>query len=228
MAQVVKSFVCLANSRKLSGRCIAGREMVDGRPEGWLRPVSDREREEVSEYERQYEDGSDPGLLDIIDIALISPRPNRYQTENWLLDPEVYWSKSTTFPWDDLHQLTDPIEDLWSVGSSTVNGQNDRISFAEARKLKSSLRLIELRNLTVSVFAPGKTFGNKKRRVQACFSHNHQDYKLWITDPEYERRYLKMANGDYTIGPCYATISTGEPHRGYCYKFVAAIIEPPE
>jgi len=52
---IVKRMVCLANSRKLNGRCVAGRELVAGQPTGWLRPVSEREHEEVSEYERQYE-----------------------------------------------------------------------------------------------------------------------------------------------------------------------------
>ncbi len=54
MATTTKRIVCLANSRKLQGRCIAGRELVSGKPAAWIRPVSDREHEEVSEYERQY------------------------------------------------------------------------------------------------------------------------------------------------------------------------------
>ena len=55
-----KRIVCLANSRKLSGRCVAGRELVADRPEAWVRPVSAREHQEVSEHERQYQDSSDP------------------------------------------------------------------------------------------------------------------------------------------------------------------------
>ena len=88
----VKRIVCLANSRKMSGRCIAGKEILsDGRIGAWIRPVSDRENEEVSEYERQYIDGSDPSVLDAMEIPLIAPRPKDYQRENWLLNPATYW-----------------------------------------------------------------------------------------------------------------------------------------
>ena len=70
-----KRIVCLANARTLTGRCIAGREWIAGRlPGSWVRPVS--ERGDVSEYERQYEDGAEPRVLDIIDIPVIEPRPN--------------------------------------------------------------------------------------------------------------------------------------------------------
>src|SRR5690349_10522146 len=88
---VTKTIVCLANSRKLSGRCLAGKE-VDGKAFGaWVRPVSARSTEEVSERERAYEDGSDPQVLDLIDVPLIEPKPKTFQSENWLLDPDEYW-----------------------------------------------------------------------------------------------------------------------------------------
>ena len=99
----VKRIVCLANSRKYSGRCIAGKELLaDGRPGRWIRPVSARENEEVSEHERQFHDGSDPRLLDVMDVPLLNPLPKDYQQENWLLDPASYWEKVRRIGWQEL------------------------------------------------------------------------------------------------------------------------------
>lgn len=94
---VTKRIVCLANSRKLQGRCVAGVELTGGRAREWVRPVGDREHQAVSEHERQYRDGSDPRLLDIIDVPLLEHRPKDYQRENWLLDPKKYWKKAGVF-----------------------------------------------------------------------------------------------------------------------------------
>jgi hypothetical protein len=74
----VKCIVCLSNSRKLNGRCLAGKEISGNGSGTWIRPVGDREHGEVSEYERQYEDGSDPQLLDIINVPLLDPQPKDF------------------------------------------------------------------------------------------------------------------------------------------------------
>ncbi len=220
-----KSIVCLANSRKLTGRCIAGREWTfEQRVGNWVRLVSERENQEVSEYERQYVDGSDPRVLDIIDIPILEPQPKCYQTENWLLDPNYYWEKNGRFSRLDLHKLVDPVARLWIDGQSTYHGRNDRILLESADPVSESLRLIHVESLKLSVFKPGEAFGNLKRRVQGRFSHAGSAYGLWVTDPEYEREYLSKLDGSYEIGESYLTISLGEPFEGACYKLIAAII----
>ena len=224
---MTKRIVCLANSRKLSGRCIAGRELIDGFPGVWIRPVSAREHQEVSEYERQYEDGSDPKLLDIVDVPLLEHQPRDYQQENWLLDPRYYWSKIARCPWHDLQQLSETGGTLWCNGYSTNNGRNDQIPLQQAREETSSLRLIYVDKLDLRVFAPGEAFGNSKRRVQGRFRFGDNDYALWITDPAIETAYLKRENGNYGMSECYLTISLGEPYNDYCYKLIAAIMERP-
>lgn len=89
-----KRIVCLANSRRLAGRCIAGREWGPAGAGDWIRPVSKREHGDVGEYERQYEDGTDPRVLDIIDVPVVRASPKDYQTENWLLDDGYFWEKT--------------------------------------------------------------------------------------------------------------------------------------
>ncbi len=221
-----KRIVCLANSRKLSGRCIAGKEILsDGRPGAWVRPVSDRETGEVSEYERQYEDGSDPRVLDVIDVPVLNAQPSYFQQENWLLDPEYYWSKIRGMTRNELTDFVDPVTPLWIDGHSSFNGLNDRIPLHEANGLDSSLRLIRVDRLELVVLQPGRDFGNYQRRVQGRFTYSDADYWLRVTDPIYERRYLKRPDGNYEIDECYLTVSLGELYQGYSYKLIAAIIE---
>ncbi len=218
----VKRILC---SRKLSGRCLAGREF-DGLKAGpWIRPVSDREHEEVSEYERQYEDGSDPRVLDVVDVPLREPRPSGYQVENWLLDPEYYWQKAGRLPQTELPKFSEPHRTLWIDGHSTRTGRNDKIPLDLLPCVQSSLCLIHVDTLTLAVFAPSEAFGNPKRRVQGRFAHAGSDYAFWVTDPSFERKYLAQPDANYEIGESYLTVSVGEPYRDACYKLIAAVIE---
>ena len=191
----VKRILCLANSRKLSGRCIAGREIVNQQPGPWIRPVSGREHQEVSWEERHYEDGSDPSVLDVMDVPLVEPRPHQFQQENWLLDSTFYWRKTGRMDWAGLQDFVEPEGPLW------VN------------------------NLTIDVSCPGAAFGNPKRRLQGQFQFQGVWYHLRVTDPVYERRFLALPDAQHRLGESCLAISLGEPFEGYAYKLIAAIIE---
>ncbi len=221
----VKRILCLANSRKLSGRCVAGREIVSSQAGAWVRPVSDREHQEVSEEEQRYEDGTQPNVLDVIDVPLIEPRPHQFQQENWLLDPKYYWQKTGRLGWTGLQNFLEPGSPLWINNQSSSNGLNDRVALDQAEKLRSSLRLIHVNALTIEVSRPGAAFGNPKRRVQGQFVHEGVQHWLWVTDPVYERRYLAQPDGRHELSEPCLTISLGEPYDGFCYKLIAAIIE---
>ena len=221
---VTKRIVCLANSRKMQGRCVAGREVIDGRPGPWIRPVSDRPTEEVSEEERRYEDGSDPRVLDVIDIPLIEPRPKDYQTENWLLDPKYYWVRAGAIGWKDLAAFSDVHGPLWRNEISSSNGLNDRVPVDLAIALDSSLGFIRVKDLNLKVFKPSEAFGNKKRRVQGIFSFDGVPYRLWVTDSVVEPSYLGKPDGEYMVAEAYLSVSLSEPYKGYCYKLIAAVV----
>ena len=66
----MKRIICLANSRKMSGRCVAGFEIGADRIGEWIRPVSDRPSEEISLADRRFKDGSDPATqADYTDLS---------------------------------------------------------------------------------------------------------------------------------------------------------------
>ena len=217
---VTKRIVCFANSRKLQGRCIAGKEWVNQKVGSWVRPVSNRKHQEVSECERHYENGNDPHVLDVIDIPLLKPLPKDYQHENWLLDPNKYWKKVTSINVKDIPLFLDPTEELWIDGYSTLNGRNDKIPLSQAKELTGSLRLLKVKRLKLNVF----NYYNKQR-VQGIFQYAEKEYRLWVTDPIYEEEYLEKGNGFYELGKTFLTISLGEPYEGDCYKLIATIIQ---
>ena len=73
MPGYTKTILCLANSRKLGGRCVAGREIGENGVGQWIRPVSNHGHGEVSEADRRFENGVDPMVLDIVEIPMLRP-----------------------------------------------------------------------------------------------------------------------------------------------------------
>ncbi len=200
--------------------------MGDGRPGPWLRPVSNREHEEVSEYERQYENGQDPKILDIIDIPLLGKKTsnNVYQVENHSLDKDSYWVKRGTVDPSNLKSWADGPATLWANGYSTSNGRNDRVPIDIAATLTGSLYLVEAPSIAAYVFETGAAFGKAKRRVQASFVYNGVTYEMWCTDPVVERTLLAGQNGRTELGSGFITVSLGELFDGYVYKLAATVI----
>ena len=148
----VKRIVCLANSRKLSHRCVAGK-VVEGSAKGaWIRPVSPREHGELTLTDRRYADGQDPRVMDVMDVPLLNHVPKSYQQENWLIDPATRSVRIRRFSWTELHSLVDPPGALWVNGQSTARGMNDVMAIDVADTLDSSLRLIRVPTLEISVF----------------------------------------------------------------------------
>ncbi len=208
----------------MQGRCIAGRELLQGgQPGPWVRPVGSREHEEVSFDERRLGDRGEPLLLDVIEVPVLEARPRFYQSENWLLDPARTWRLVGRVGPARLTRLVESAAPLWINGYSSSEGQNDRIPIAEAEGLHNSLCLIRVARAVMSV-----TDYQNRRRLRLFFRHAGVEYGLRPTDPEYENWFLSREAGTYEIGECYLTISLGEPFEGYVYKLIAAVIETAE
>jgi hypothetical protein len=148
------------------------------------------------------------------------------QPENWQIDPSRTWTKVGEFPCAELARLrTQTGGSLWINGAQTFHGRNDRVATEQAHACSDSLRFIAVDDLHLCVFAPSVSFGNPTRRVQAWFTFADSEYRLRVTDTTVEAGYLARGDGSYTVGHSYLTISLGEPHEGYCYKLVAAVLE---
>lgn len=217
--QIVKTIVCLANSRKESERCIAGIELREPDTERtWIRPVSSSGTGEVFPRDRQLADGSEPDILDVLEIGLTEHTPQSYQSENWLIAPHQ-WVRTGRFSWADLATLHDR-RPLW-----IEEGQNpDRLSLDFAASLDDSIRIIRVDTLTTYVTT---NYLGTRRQHRAQFTHAGVDFDLVITDPWYEslQRDRRPGDGSVELRHCYLTISLSHPYpTGYCYKLVAAII----
>ena len=213
-----KRIVCLANSRKLSGRCIAGKELLgDGRPGAWVRPVSGRGNEGVATSECRYGDRTTPRLLDVIDVPVLTSQPDNHQRENWLLDRTRRWTKVGSVSPTDLSKWVDEVDTLWINRDGSSTGLFNRVHSSLVSSIKSSLYLIRV-NLQVRVFDY-----YDRRRAQGRFRYRGTEYSLRITDPDYEMQ----AEGRHDVGECLVTVSlAGAYDDGYCYKLIAAIIKP--
>src|SRR3990172_13053267 len=75
--------ILLANSRKLSHRCLAGIDIVTGK---WIRPVSTL-TDKVITWAMRNIDGKEPELLDILNIPLsLAESDDESQPENRLIE----------------------------------------------------------------------------------------------------------------------------------------------
>ncbi len=228
MPYFVKKIICLADSRKCSGRCIAGKEMTHNLVGSWIRPVSSRAKEEISDEERRLKNGRFPKVLDIIEIPFKKHNPTSFKNENYLINNKYYWERVRRFDLGNLARLCDQPTTLWGQVSSSYNGLNDRVPEDSTNGINSSLYLITPKTLEILVRLEGEEFDNPRRKVRVRFSYRNTTYLLSVTDPVIENSYLAKSNGVYTIqspyNQIYICISMGLPWNGYCYKFVASII----
>jgi hypothetical protein len=221
-----KTIVCLANSWKFgSGRCVAGREIPPAGGGAWVRPVSARDGQEVSEEERQFKDGQDPRVLDIIEIEMLRPLPLGQQQENHLIDPHQHWVKRGIATWAQLQASAERPETLWANGYSSSNGINDKVPQPIALTLQNSLYLVRPEGLVVSVgMEPGFDGAPPRRKVRAQFKFGGLDYRFASTDPVLSRH---LGDGDTRFPEALLCVSlAAEALNGYCYKLVAAVITP--
>jgi len=225
----VKRIVCLANSVKTGGTCIAGREILPGGAYGgWIRPVSARPTAELSIMEPLYENNESPKLLDVIDVPLCKPHPHRHQTENHLIDTSRPWVKRGRLPKQSLAELCERPSVLWTNGEDTKTGRNNCISEKKAMRLKNSLRLIYVPRITIEVSAESRK-EDARLKFKGSFVYNEVGYFMTVTDPVVIDYLRHQGEGKHHFESVYLTVSLTEPFAWdqRCHKLIAAVIRKP-
>jgi hypothetical protein len=222
-----KTILCLANSRRPGGRCVAGKELSGGKIGAWMRPINGQNGNAVSELDLQLENGTVADVLDVLTIPMVQPSPQGHQTENHLIAPDYYWTKQFRANWQHVVEATDSVTGtLWSTGDSTYHGQNDKVSEALAAGFGHSLMLIEPATLTLIVGPASQYGGGSRRRVRAAFTFDKTYYNVVVTDPSIEAKYFAGSDGHFKIEGSRLCISLSEIFNGFAFKLVATVITP--
>lgn len=208
--------VCLANSERPGGQCIAGIDLVTGE---WIRPIP-RDSDAVPTA-RCFIGGRWLTPLHVFDVGLVRPRePTRFQRENRIIK-SWNWFLVRRFSKADLLDYCDnttPI--LHSVG--------DRVSPRLLEGLPCeqwvSLQLVKPRRLSFE-----RDRWDQHRWRARFLDSEGNEYSLRITDAIATRR---LEAGEVISKQTVLTISLTKPwtppdgsQPERCYKLVAAVIE---
>jgi len=210
-------FVCLGNSFKEGGRCLAG-ILLDvknnpilefGKPQ-WIRPTYNNQHGVVPNYiALPYH------LLDILEINNTTPAPNHYQSENVHFD-EKGIQKVGTFEKSRLKSLCEDRRYIFKTRYPSLS--EDVI-----QELTYSLMLIKPTQFEVVEKVYEDREGSQLRMV---FNYNNFTYDFSITDPVFLRHY--HSNHDYLDDVkevlLSLSVSVKYPPTDRYYKLVAGVI----
>ena len=223
-------FICLANSYKYGGRCIAGVEIrlnadeksfrvvtEDGEPK-WIRPVQrGAEHEEIAS-----ETARNIRILDVIELESTDSCGDDCQSEN------VYFKRMRIVK--SLPFSPKVLQALLSKQESVLHSEERFLTHDEYCANRGSLMLIEPEEPEIIRELKITDEGKRVPKYKARFSYKGIEYLLPITDPRYLERmegYSKMPLvGKFETGTFFFTISmAAEPWNDKHYKLLAGIID---
>ena len=217
-----KYFICLANSYKHGGRCIAGIEVVpqsdgslgivrhdDGRPR-WIRPVSMSANGEIPNHLAE-----SFKIFSLVKLTDVEPCPDNAHTE------DVHCTRMEICPFelsptkDFLNQLIDTQHQavFYFRGKSIPTTIIDRLDY--------SLMLIHPDNACAYCDEERE---NSKYRMK--FTYNGSNYDFPITDPVFLEQFKKSPDSYADLDGAYLVLSLGIAFEGFHYKLVATVLIP--
>lgn len=207
--------LCLANSYKEGGRCIAGillddndKPILKNNQPIWIRPVCKADHGQIP---NNLCNSILP--LDIIQINGTSNVGAGYQSENTVFDEKqiIVIGKVNKTVLNNLYSTT-----------NLIFGNREKSLLEDVIKgLNHSLLFIRLSEFIVDI----KKYEDSKRpKIRLCFSYNNNFYDFPVTDPVFLDNYSKdktILNNKESID---VVLSLGFPFKNLYYKLVATII----
>jgi hypothetical protein len=217
-----KLFVCLANSRKYSGRCIAGVEL-SRHPDGflkmvetpahqpsWIRPVSQSEFGELSaDWVRHIR------LGDLIEVDVENkPITHGYQCEN------VYFDAKSLQIIEHLDLTHDRLKRLSIQENSLLfGGRGGSVPVDNLADVDNSLQFIKVEKAALR----WRDEPGMRPQERLVFLYNDYEYDLPLTDIEFVEKYLKDDTILEKANDVFLTVSLSLPHDGRLYKLAAGV-----
>ena len=220
--------ICLANSRKRQGRCLAGLRTDGG---GWVRLIGGGDGGALSAAEYRLPDGSEPKLLDVLQIGCAGTKPECHQPENQRID-RTRWQLSARPASLSVQTL---LQTSQTKGPLLLGNFGDKRDYGQIilKPADASLVLIAPDDLLWQI----KTSQRGNRQTKAEFRLTRTPYCLSVTDPVWAQRlahlpvgvYSREAAGITASDRVLFTISLSEPFEwnNHCYKLVAGVIVLP-
>ena len=221
-----KLFICLANSRKYSGRCIAGIELSatengqlhivrnqENNPK-WIRPVSQNEFGELyNDWVRHIRLG-DLVEVETTDIHLQGGQTATYQSEN------LPFQSNTIAVKDHIELHRERLKRLAINDKTPLFGcRNRSVPTETAVSLGRSLQFIQVQNAELH----WRDEAGRRPQERLRFTYNGYPYDLPMTDVEFVEKYLVNNDILTNASEVYLTVSLGLPFDGKMYKLAAGV-----
>jgi hypothetical protein len=213
---MITRFVCLANSYKEGGRCLAGIELdknyspiiVNNKPK-WIRPVTADEHGIIPTIIAESFE-----ILNIIEIDITGDKPEGYQSEN-VTFLEVTIKIIRNYDKGDVANLCDNRDIIFgnkgkAVSQDVIQGLNHSLMFVCVTQFEIIVKEYEDRP--------------DKPQIRLLFLYNGNSYDLPITDPDFLHRFQnneKILDGKKQI---FLSLSLGIVWKGWYYKLIAGLI----
>lgn len=217
-----KYFICLANSYKHGGRCIAGIEVVpqsdgslgivrhdDGRPR-WIRLVSMSANGEIPNHLAE-----SFKIFSLVKLTDVEPCPDNAHTE------DVHCTRMEICPFE-----LSPTKDFLN---QLIDTQHKAVFYFRGKSIPTTI--IDRLDYSLMLIHPDNACaycdeGRENSKYRMKFTYNGSNYDFPITDPVFLEQFKKSPDSYADLEGVYLVLSLGIAFEGFHYKLVATVLIP--